>query len=58
MSVVPISINVTTEATKYPRGSNVTITCEATGYPIPEVVWFRNYNEISSTGEYEEQGNA
>ncbi|XP_042866977.1 hemicentin-1-like [Penaeus japonicus] len=52
---VPISINVTTEATKYPRGSNVTITCEATGYPIPEVVWFRNYNEISSTGEYEEQ---
>ncbi|XP_027222220.2 peroxidasin homolog [Penaeus vannamei] len=50
----PISINVTTDLVKYPRGSNVTITCEATGYPTPEVVWFRNYNEISSIGEYEE----
>ncbi|XP_063605052.1 hemicentin-1-like [Penaeus indicus] len=52
---VPISINVTTDTIRYPRGSNVTITCEATGYPTPEVVWFRNYNEISSTGEYHEE---
>ncbi|XP_047472150.1 hemicentin-1-like [Penaeus chinensis] len=51
----PISINVTTDKIKYLRGSNVTITCEATGYPTPEVVWFRNYNEISSTGEYHEE---
>ncbi|XP_037781951.1 hemicentin-1-like [Penaeus monodon] len=50
----PISINVTTDTIKHTRGSNITITCEATGYPTPEVVWFKNYNEISSTGEYQE----
>ncbi|XP_042893618.1 uncharacterized protein LOC122267626 [Penaeus japonicus] len=51
---VPLDVNITVTQESYLRGSNVTISCFATGYPTPEIYWFIDDSEISSLGIYQE----
>ena len=33
-------------------GSDVTVNCEAEGFPIPEISWFVNGNQISDSDKF------
>ncbi|XP_069673465.1 papilin isoform X4 [Periplaneta americana] len=39
---VPVQANVTLTRTIYPIGSDISIPCDVDGYPIPQVVWYKD----------------
>ena len=52
--VAPSDVEVSDEAPKVTKSSDLEIECTASGVPVPEVVWFRNFveaeNQIMETG--------
>ncbi|XP_042866978.1 hemicentin-1-like [Penaeus japonicus] len=47
----PITANITTESVMIRRGSNITLTCEASGFPTPDIVWFVADDVITGADE-------
>nr|XP_027238439.1 neurofascin-like isoform X2 [Penaeus vannamei] len=47
-------MNMTSEKDRYLQGSDITVSCFATGYPAPEIYWLLNASEISSEKRYQE----
>ncbi|XP_074105077.1 proteoglycan-like sulfated glycoprotein papilin isoform X3 [Cotesia typhae] len=45
---VPVVVNVTSSGNKFPVGSDFSIACTVDGYPIPQVLWYKD-NEILRT---------
>ncbi|XP_043274071.1 papilin [Venturia canescens] len=39
---VPVNVNVSTDQTEYPVGSDISLHCTVDGYPIPTVLWYKN----------------
>jgi hypothetical protein len=56
--LVPVQANVTLTRTVYPIGSDISIPCDVDGYPIPQVVWYKDEQlleaseRIHITGQY------
>ncbi|XP_023705293.1 papilin isoform X5 [Cryptotermes secundus] len=40
--IVPVQANVSLTRTVYPIGSDISIPCDVDGYPIPQVVWYKD----------------
>jgi hypothetical protein len=39
---VPVQANISLTRTVYPIGSDISIPCDVDGYPIPQVVWYKD----------------
>lgn len=39
---VPVQANISLTRTIYPIGSDISIPCDVDGYPIPQVVWYKD----------------
>ncbi|XP_063612397.1 uncharacterized protein LOC134785888 [Penaeus indicus] len=50
----PLKVKITSDKERYLRGSDMNVTCLATGYPAPEIYWFQDDDEISSLKKYQE----
>ncbi|XP_042888943.1 hemicentin-2-like [Penaeus japonicus] len=49
----PLEATIKRGKTVFPRGAKVTISCDVSGYPAPEVVWVRTNYTITSSDKYQ-----
>ncbi|XP_037782458.1 uncharacterized protein LOC119578873 [Penaeus monodon] len=49
-----LEVKITSDKKRYLRGSDITVTCFATGYPAPEIFWLQDDSEISSERKHQE----
>ncbi|XP_034936854.1 papilin isoform X2 [Chelonus insularis] len=47
---VPVSVNVSTPSNEVQHGSQFSITCKVDGYPIPQVLWYKDNDIIRTDG--------
>ncbi|XP_042884069.1 uncharacterized protein LOC122260733 [Penaeus japonicus] len=50
----PLTARITTEAQVYPHGSDFNLSCVASGFPAPEIFWFRENSPARINELYEE----
>ncbi|XP_021914576.1 papilin isoform X2 [Zootermopsis nevadensis] len=48
--IVPVQANVSLTRTVYPIGSDISIPCDVDGYPIPQVVWYKDEQLLEPSG--------
>jgi Immunoglobulin I-set domain. len=44
-----VQANVSLTRTVYPIGSDISIPCDVDGYPIPQVVWYKDEELLEPT---------
>ncbi|KAG8234022.1 hypothetical protein J437_LFUL014662 [Ladona fulva] len=47
--IVPVKANITLLRTTYPISSDISIPCQVEGYPIPNIVWYKDDQQLQSS---------
>ncbi|XP_063605051.1 uncharacterized protein LOC134780328 [Penaeus indicus] len=48
---IPVTANITTNTRELLYGENLTVTCEVSGSPVPEVLWFLDDRYFDASGQ-------